>query len=246
MFRKDLAKNFSNFNKIVLQESIFNESVFESMKSVAKFKYLHSGLKIVENILTMLKTQDTQTKVKVLETLFENKGFTGVLIRNVQMPKNQLHDMAKLVKIQLVDVLTQLKENPDKKTKEFFYKLLKDLFGPNSFSHFSAKKNQDIMLPLSNSLSSDHISDYIESWLSGMYSSPDLAVFYPGCSEDSVDQKRSAIKQFALTQLSSITQIFSEVTPQHVMFALNVLVKAAYIKENDSKIFGFIGQLQKT
>jgi hypothetical protein len=43
---------------MILQESIFNESVFESMKSVAKMKYLHSGLKIVEKILIMLKGQD--------------------------------------------------------------------------------------------------------------------------------------------------------------------------------------------
>lgn len=66
-----------------MKESIFNESVFESMKSVAKFKYLHSGLKIVEKILKLLKDQSNQTKLKILETLMDNKGFSGVLIRNV-------------------------------------------------------------------------------------------------------------------------------------------------------------------
>ena len=152
MFRKDLEKNFENFNKIVLKESIFNESVFESMKSVAKFKYLHSGLKIVEKILIMLKEQPTSVKMKVLESLMDNKGFSGVLIRNVQMPKNQLHEMAKQVKAQIVQILEQLKEKPKESTREFFYKLLKNLFGPNSFSHFSAKKNQDIMLPLASIL----------------------------------------------------------------------------------------------
>ena len=155
MFRKDLEKNFDNFNKIVLKESIFNESVFESMKSVAKFKYLHSGLKIVEKILINLKEQSNSTKMKVLEGLMDNKGFTGVLIRNVQMPKNQLHEMAKQVKLQIVNVLEQLKEKPKENTREFYYKLLKNLFGPNSFSHFSAKKNQDIMMPLASILSQD-------------------------------------------------------------------------------------------
>ena len=30
------------------------------------------------------------------------------------------------------------------------------------------------------------------------------------------------------------------------MFALNILVKAAFVKGSDSKIFGFIGQLQRS
>ena len=43
--------------------------------------------------------------MKVLESLLDNKGFSGVLIRNVQMPKNQLHEMAKQVKVQVVLIL---------------------------------------------------------------------------------------------------------------------------------------------
>lgn len=113
--------------------------------------------------------------------------------------------MAKQVKVQIVEVLEQLKEKPSEKTKAFFYKLLKKLFGPNSFSHFSSKKNQDIMVPLTSVLSEEQISDYIENWLSGMYTKPDLQEFYYRSTEDSIVQKHTAIKQFALTQLASIT-----------------------------------------
>ena len=113
--------------------------------------------------------------------------------------------MAKQVKVQVVNILEQLKEKPKDSTRQFFFKLLKNMFGPNSFSHFSAKKNQDIMMPLTSVLSQDQITEYIESWLSGMYSKPDLALFYPQASEESVDAKKTATKQFALTQLSSIT-----------------------------------------
>jgi hypothetical protein len=159
------------------------------------------------------------------------------------MPKNQLHDMAKQVKVQIVEVLEQLKVKPSEKTKELFYKLLKKLFGPNSFSHFSSKKNQDIMMPLCSVLSEEQTSDYIENWLSSMYTKPDLQEFYYRSTEDSIVQKHTAIKQFALTQLASITQLFKELTAQQVMITLNVLTKAAFLKNSDSKIFTFIALL---
>lgn len=74
------------------------------------------------------------------------------------------------------------------------------MFGPNSFSHFSAKKNQDIMMPLTSVLSQDQITEYIESWLAGMFTKPDLALFYPQSTEETVDSaKKIATKQFALT-----------------------------------------------
>ena len=50
-----MEKNFDLFNRIILEDSVFNEDVLESMKSVAKLKYMHIGLKVVEGILKHLK-----------------------------------------------------------------------------------------------------------------------------------------------------------------------------------------------
>jgi len=52
--KKSIEKNFDLFNRIILEDSIFNEDVYDKMKSVAKLKYLHVGLKIVEAVLKQL------------------------------------------------------------------------------------------------------------------------------------------------------------------------------------------------
>ena len=99
------------------------------------------------------------------------------------------------------------------------------------------------MMPLCSVLSEEQTSDYIENWLSSMYTKPDLQEFYYRSTEDSIVQKHTAIKQFALTQLASITQLFKALTAQQVMITLNVLTKAAFLKNSDSKIFTFIALL---
>jgi hypothetical protein len=55
------------------------------------------------------------------------------------MPKNQLHDVAKKVKEQLVALFEMVGKSEE--GSELSYTLLKTLFGPNSFTHFSVKKN---------------------------------------------------------------------------------------------------------
>ena len=88
-----MEKNFDLFNRTVLEGCIFNEAVYDSMKSVPKLKYLHVGLKIVETILKqvqeMSSSKNTALKQKIVETLLlGSPNFRSVLIRNVQMPKN--------------------------------------------------------------------------------------------------------------------------------------------------------------
>ena len=96
----------------------------------------------------------------------------------------------------LVDLVVKVKEKHGSKVKDLFMEVLKNCFGPNSFTHFSPKKNQDLMLPLASVLSSDDITAYIDQWLCSNYFEPNLDHFYH--SEDSTPQKVDSIKQFCL------------------------------------------------
>jgi len=49
--QKNFEKNFQAFNQSILVEGIFNEAIYDTMKSHAKLKYLHIGLKMAETIL---------------------------------------------------------------------------------------------------------------------------------------------------------------------------------------------------
>lgn len=66
------------------------------------------------------------------------------------MSKNQLHEQAKVVKDQLVELL---KKGTD--DTELNFKLLKTNFGPNTFTHFSVNKNMDVISPICEKMSSD-------------------------------------------------------------------------------------------
>lgn len=61
-----LLDNIKVFNKMILQEGIFNESIHEGMKSATKLKYLHIGLRIVESILSELNGKPVQSKQDAL------------------------------------------------------------------------------------------------------------------------------------------------------------------------------------
>jgi len=65
------------------------------------------------------------------------------------MQKNQLHEQAKVVKEHLVELL---KKSDD---TEVQFKLLKAIFGPNTFTHLSVKKNMDVIAPICEKLDSD-------------------------------------------------------------------------------------------
>lgn len=228
-------------------------------------KYLHIGFKVLESFLRQLsQTSGVSQKLAVIETLLlSGKNFRTIFIRNVQMPKNQLHEQAKLVKAQFAALFIQIAENSTPESRELALKLLKGLFGPNSFTHFSAKKSQDLVSPLAGQLDKDQVQDYIESWLLRLLSSPNVKEFYPeegtGSNVDerekeSILQKQQQIQQFALTQLSSIPQIFKDnLTSQHIMLVLNLLVKTAYLRSETTemqssaqfKLFALVGQLSK-
>lgn len=162
------------------------------------------------------------------------------------MPKNQLHEQGKLLKAQFATLFTQIAEDSSSESRKLALKLLKGLFGPNSFTHFSARKSQDLVGPLAGQLDKDQIQDYIENWLLHLLSSPNVKEFYPEedtgnnideRAKESIFQKQQQIQQFALAQLSSIPQIFKEnLSSQHIMLVLNLLVKTAYLKSESGEI----------
>lgn len=86
--------------------------------------------------------------------------------------------------------------------------MLKQLYGPNSLTHLSAKKNQDILLPIASLLTSDQITEYIEGTLIEQFDVPDLTVYYSddeaGVNKVADFQKQMQIKLFVVSQASSI------------------------------------------
>jgi len=211
--------------------------------------------------------QSSSLTVKVVQQLFVRfSNFRSVLIKNVQQPKNQLHDVAKIVKRQLVALLEQLKEKPTEESKALCMVLVKSLFGPNSLTHFSPKKNQDLLFPISAQLDSDQVTEYIE-YLSNVIAKPDLNEFYPHDQvsspekddlelqvqiKESVKQKKMSCRLHGLQQAASVTLMFKDsdgLTTQHIMMSLNLLCKASftsgdnleYHKNAQFKLFGLIG-----
>jgi len=111
-----LLKKFKNINDTFLEASIFNEEVLASLKSVTRLKYLHIGLRIVEVVFKKLATlegpKSIKIKAKVIGMMLrDSENFRGVLVRNVQTPKNQLHEAAKEAKVAVVQVLNQIKDS---------------------------------------------------------------------------------------------------------------------------------------
>ena len=182
---KHFGKTFEQFFKIVLEDAVFNEKIHENMKSIAKMKFLHIGFKIAEAMLKeLIKMSGNEAlKMKVAQILLlKFEGFRTMLCRNVNMPKNQLNEVAKDVKVQIVALLEQLKTNLSQDVRNAALDLIKGLFGPNSFTHFSSKKNMDVLNPLCSMLNEDQITSYIE-YLSDITSKPSIREFYP--NEDS-------------------------------------------------------------
>lgn len=109
--QKSIVKRYQHLNESVLEAIIFDEEALASMKSVARLKLLHIGLRIVESVFKHLSgldegTRAIKTKTKMVEiVLKESPKFRGLLVKNVQMPKNQLNETAKDVKKALIAVI---------------------------------------------------------------------------------------------------------------------------------------------
>jgi len=128
----DFTKHFKSLNKTLIEGSIFSWSSTENLKSLTKLKYLHIGFKLVSEILGKL-SKECQSKKKsrrdvikevLTDLLLKNSNFRDVLIKNVQMPKNTLHDIAKEVKGHVVSLLEKLKAPAEERGDQFFLDLL--------------------------------------------------------------------------------------------------------------------------
>ena len=90
------------------------------------------------------------------ELLLKSSNFKNLLIKNVQIPQNQLHQVAKELKDNIVKVITQLPLTPSQDASDDLpLQLLITLFGPNTFTHLSTKKNQDILFPITSRITAE-------------------------------------------------------------------------------------------
>ena len=87
---KFAGKHLVQFLKEILEDAIFNDEIHNSMKSVAKMKYLHIGFKIAELVLQEVNKMKTESLdiLVVRSLLLKFSNFKSLLVRNVQMPKN--------------------------------------------------------------------------------------------------------------------------------------------------------------
>lgn len=65
-------------------------------------------------------------------------------------------------------------------SRDLFLTLVKELFGPNSLTHFSVKRNQDLFISMASILNNEQIATYIEDTLIANFDNPDLSIYYPG------------------------------------------------------------------
>lgn len=168
--------------KVVIDQHLFCEDVFEQMKKTAKIKFLHIGLRMVDLIMQRLSAEEVplQTVAKFVEFSFcETSNYRSVLIRNIQMPKNQLHDVARESKNRLLGLLERITKNKGEGHGALGMKMLRGLFGPNSTSHFSPKKQHDILQLVSKLVSTEHVSEYLEVYLTKLLENPNLPELFP-------------------------------------------------------------------
>ncbi len=91
----DKAKLTQTLAKSLLDDHLFNEDVYQDMKSSSKFKFLHIGFKLWQQTVSSIGTWDT--KVKHREALLDSlitPNFIKVLVKNISNPKAQLHEEA--------------------------------------------------------------------------------------------------------------------------------------------------------
>ena len=230
--------------KGLIDEHLFNEDVYQEMKSTSKFKYLHIGLKLWQLTVSSISTWDT--KLKHRESLLEalvTPNFIKVLVKNKSNPKAQLHDEALQVKNSLVAFLQQ-----SELSSETCYRLLTSLFGPNTLTRLSVRKHVDLVKVLTARMERAEIKRYQEH-MKRMFEGPQveevfgkLVQFKEGeeqqLPEDSDEdlmrkddkQKSDIIRVFALNQLASLPTQFrgKQLEPALLSELVGFLVNLSY------------------
>lgn len=208
----DKARLTQTFLKSLLDEHLFNEDVYQEMKSTSKFKFLHIGLKLWQLTVASVGTWDTKCKHReaLLESLI-TPNFIKVLVKNVSNPKAQLHEEATQVKNSLVAFFSS-----SELSSVTAYKLLTSLFGPNTLTRLSIRKHVDLVKVLCGRMEAAQIKQYQEH-MKKMFESPQVEETFgklmqfkegaedqPIADEDSEDdardekQKSDIIRTFAL------------------------------------------------
>ena len=91
----DQIKISQSFFKSIIEAHLFNDDVYQAMKSSGKFKFLYIGLNYWK--LAVESIQKWDVKLKAREQLLDSivgPNFLRVLVKNVSNTKNQLHESA--------------------------------------------------------------------------------------------------------------------------------------------------------
>ena len=119
-------------------EHLFSEEVYNGLKSVTKFKFLHIGLKVWLQVSEHLKVWDPKQKHRqqLLDSMI-TPGFLKVLVKNLANAKAHLHDTALEVKSAMIKLVAE----STTVDKEYALKMLNEVFGPNTLTRMSVRKN---------------------------------------------------------------------------------------------------------
>lgn len=87
----------------MIEDYLFNEDVYQSLKSSTKFKFIHIGLCLWKLVIESLAKSDPKSKAREqLADSLLGPNFLKVLVKNISNTKATLHDSVVSVKNVLV------------------------------------------------------------------------------------------------------------------------------------------------
>ena len=223
--------DFENVFKTLCVDLAFSENILADMKSASRYKLMNVGFHIISRTL----------RKDCVEYLLNSEEFIAAFLRNVSSGKVATQETAKDLKASIAAKLEGI-------SPKAAYKLLVNLFGPNSLRHLSIKKNYDIVLPLTKALGADEITEYV-LYLQEQFDNP---------SKKRYEAEPNQIRYFILNVASNLPQLFHEsrdkLENRHIMAAAQLVTKAAFtratntqmdLKDVQPKFFQLLAHLSK-
>lgn len=232
-------EGIKNVFNIVCCKFCFDEDILQAMKSGSRFKLMNVGFALIDSMLQSVKANQSLT-IKCLMHMLQESIFLKALLRNIsQQSKNATQESARKLKETIIELLEGL-DKASKDSQCLCYELLMSLFGPNSLTHFSVKKNYDLVLPLTQALTPDQIATYLE-FLQEQFDEPSVSRYFSDGAE-STENSRSQIRHFVLNIAANLPQLFHKskdnLNNRHIMLAANLVARAAFsrsFKEEESR-----------
>ena len=188
--------DFENVLQTLCVNLAFNEQVLNDMKSNSRYKLMNVGFHILNCTL----------RKDCIELLLDSQAFIAAFLRNMSSGKYATQETAKQLKSTIIANLEGI-------SAPVAYKLLVNLFGPNSLKHLSIKKNGDLVLPLTKALGPDEITEYM-LYLQEQFDNP---------SKKHYECEPTQIRFFVINVASNLPQLFHEsrekLENRHIMAA---------------------------